>query len=231
MDSLYREVEISWEPAILGRKSVPQAVKITTHGFFTEFYPRLIDWDWELYFQDKSAFYDRIPTPLQGRLDYKKPIDYMKVYYFRPGMEACVSESVKKHFESLDVDRDQYRLIPIDLGVSSSDFYVLFYPFTSLFEESDVKWSKCIFTDRFSYEEIVFRGKDDFISNLLNHQKDVRAKRIVLPSKYRSYDVINMWHSGRCFLSERLASSLSTIKGVEIVTPDRKTFCELVFED
>lgn len=230
MDSLFKEVEISWDSSLLGGRSAPQAVKITTPDFFTKFYPRLNDWDWKSYLQNKDEFYERIPRPLHGVMDYKTPIDYMQVYFYRPGMEACVSKNVKNLFKSLNVNESQYRMIPIELGQVPEEYYVLFYPFTGLFEEAGVIWSQCIFVDRYNYEEVHFTGKDDFLTNLHHCQKAVKAKRIVLPIKYSSFDVINLWHSGRCFLSERITSSLSKIRGTEIVTSKRTDFCELLFE-
>ncbi len=231
MDSLYREIELSWDERLLGKRAAPQSVKILTPDFFSKYYPRLADWDWKDYLENKDSFYDRIPKPLRGKMDYKNPLDYMGVYFYRPGMEACVSWTVKKVFDDLSIDSSQYKLIPIEIDNTLGDYYVLFYPFTGLFEDSGVIWSQCLFVDDSNGEEYAIKGKEDYLVNLRDPQKEIVAKRIVLPSRYRSYDVINLWHSCRCFLSARLASSLCNILGTEMITPDRKSFCELVFTD
>ena len=230
MDSGYREVEVSWDEKLLARRAAPQAVKITTPDFFTKYYPRLYDWDWKDYFKNRDSFYDRMPRPLQGKMDYKKPWDYMDVYFFRPGMAACVSGEVKKVFDSFKIDPGQYKLIPIEIENAQGEYYVLFYPFLGIFEDSDVLWSQCVFLDDRNGEEYHIKGKEDYLSYFLDTHNRLTEKRIVLPSRYQNYDVINFWHSGRCFLSERLASSLSGIMGTEIITPKWRRFCELVFE-
>lgn len=231
MDSFYREIEVSWDEKLLRKRAAPQAVKILTPGFFTKYYPRLYDWDWKEYFENRDSFYERIPKPLQGKMDYKKPWDYMGVYFYRPGMDACVSGAVKRLFESLHIDADQYRMIPIELDYAQGEYYVLFYPFTGLFEDSGVIWPQCVFINDRTGEKYRFKGKEDYLLYLHDPTKMVKAKRIVLPSSYRTNDIINLWHSGRCFLSERLVSSLCNIIGTEVVSPQRKSFCELVFDD
>lgn len=231
MDSLYREIELSWDESLLGKRAAPQAVRILTPDFFSKYYPRLYDWDWKEYFENRDSFYDRMPRPLQGKMDYKQPWDYMGAYFYRPGMKACVSGEVKKVFDSLKIDSSQYKLIPIELENAQGEYYVLFYPFTGIFEDSEVIWSQCVFENERSRERYHFMGKEDYLLYLHNPTKKVIAKRIVLPSKYRTFDIINLWHSGHCFLSERLVSSLRSITGAEMISPRLRAFCELVFKD
>ena len=144
INKFYRKLDSSWDEKLLGRRSAPQAVKITTPDFFTKYYS--LPMDFEEYFKDVAGFYDKMPSELSGKLDYKTtPYDYMEAYFFRPGMSGCISEKVKTIFTKHGVSKNEYYLKPINILGVSQQHYILFFPFKSLFEDADIIWSQSTF--------------------------------------------------------------------------------------
>lgn len=187
----FKKIFISWDEKLVGRKSAPQSVKITTPNFFTDYYPLLYKIDWNSYYSDRDSFYQRMPVPLTGKLDYKiPPYDYTNVYFFRPGMMACINEKVLDIFRKLKVDQREYYTIPIQIGGVEEPYYVLFFPFICNLCDSGIIWSESLFRDDHTKELFSFRDRKEYIQRKATEKK-FSDYRIVLPRHYQQRDILS----------------------------------------
>ena len=200
-DSFY-QIEVSWDEKLLKRRSMPQAVKITTPGFFKDYYPQLYYWDWTLYFADKGGFYRRIPSPLMGKMEYKEAIDFMESIFLRIGIVACVSKKVKDILLEEKVAPDSYYLIPIELVNGTGEYYVLFIPFLSL-SELQIDYTSTHFIAE--GKDIAFHDDHQLSEYLSNRDNPLRPTNLCLDASVKVKDIINAGYiHGNIYFSERI---------------------------
>lgn len=228
----YYQIRVTWDEKLLKRRGSPQSVSITTKDFFSKYYPRLYDWDWENYFSGRDDFYKRIPSPLTGKLWYKGPIDFMEACYIRGGMVACVSEKVKKIFEELGVNKNEYILHPISIQKEDGTFYILFVPFLSI-QELGIDYRYSTFETR---DEDVFLFSGDKMLNdyLSNHENTLLATKLVLNPPIKDKDIINAGYiHGGIYFSDRIIKAFDhyNVIGYEVSNPRRMHYGPLSFSD
>ena len=228
----YREITASWDEKLLGRRTAPQAVKITTPDFFTKYYP--FPMDLEEYFKDIAGFYDRMPSRLSGKLDYKtSPYDYMEAYFMRPGMSGCISEKVKNIFAKLGVSKDEYYIKPIEILGVSQQHYILFFPFKSLFGDADILWSQSVFENFADKSPISICNRKEYLQ-LKQDNVMITEKRVCFAKKYRKYDILSFGLSAiQGFLSDRIVQVFQeeNVVGASFWNPGSYFYKDIVFDD
>ena len=218
---LFHEIGVSYDEKLLKRRSSPQAVSITTRDFFKKYYPRLYDWDWNTYFADRDGFYNRIPSPLTGKLWYKGPIDFMYACYFRIGMVACVSEKIKQILLELDVDKKEYFLHPIVIPKEEAPFYVLFVPFLSI-SELKIDFNNSLFVIADNEQLRTFKDEAELSDYISNRDNLFRAKELVLDKSLCQKDIINAgFIHGNIYFSDRIIQAFEKeqVIGYEVCHP------------
>ena len=234
-NTTFYQIRVSYEEKLLKRRSEPQSVSITTRDFFTKYYPRLYDWDWDSYFADRKGFYNRFPNPLTGKLWYKGPIDFMDACYLRIGMVACVSEKVKNILFQLHVNEEEYVLHPISISNEDAPYYVLFVPFLTV-DELKIDYSYTVFDTALWPNEtlISFKDKNDISAYLLEKDNQLLAKKLVLDKSLSERDIINAGYiHGFIHFSERIINAFekNNVVGYQVLQPGREGTAPLLFSD
>lgn len=220
----FHQIDVSYDETLLKNRSEPQSVSITTRDFFKKYYPRLYDWDWDSYFEDKEGFYKRIPTPLSGRLWYKGPVDFMDACYLRPGMVACVSEKVKEILADLQINNEEYYLHPITISKEDGAFYILFVPFLSV-EELQIDFENTLFNFKPWPEEQLtrFQNNNELLTYLSQKDNPLWTKRLVLNKSLCHKDIINAgFIHGDIYFSNRIIEAFEKehVIGYQILQPN-----------
>lgn len=223
------QIESSWDEGVLKHHQTPQSVKITTPGFFNKYYPQFYYWDWGQYFADREGFYQRIPVPLKGKLEYKGAIDFMDSTYLRDGIVACVSKKVKDILQNNMVAPNNYYLIPIELSNEIGDFFVFFIPFLSL---SELKINYALTHFIINEKDTLFQNETELANYLLNHDNPLRTSSLCLDVSLQNLDIINAgFVHGYIYFSERIIKAFgnSGIVGFSVKHGGTIGTCPLVF--
>lgn len=215
----YHTVKVSWDEALLKRRTGPQSIKITTKSF-DEYMEQYTYGNWNNYYRDIDFLYDRIPENLEGTFDYKDVTwDYMDAYFYRFSMIAAVSEKVKNILEDLNVSKDEYVLKPIKVKGYEGPYYLFF---VKVLPESEIIYSKTLFRNNETKELCKFDSDDDVRQKI----KDgiLCASEIHLDSKHASRDIISIQYHPADFFSQRLVDAFRehNVKGVEIGSRDHE---------
>ena len=230
----YKQIDASWDSKLIKRRSTPQSVTITTPDLFTKYYPLPINMDWDKYYSDRDAFYNRIPSPLSGKLLYRiPPYDYMGRSFFRPGMIACINEKVLDIFRRLKVNREEYCVKPIVIDGVTESYYILFFPFISHLCDSGILWSDSIFRDRYTKECFVFNNREEYCLRKAS-DKSFESVKIVLPGHYKKRDILSFaFSSVQDLVSDRLVDAFGQegIVGVTFNNMGTTFVPEVMFDD
>ena len=235
MNKTFYQIEVSWDEKLLKQRAAPQSVDITTKDFFSKYYPLYCNWDWESYWSDRDGFYSRIPSPLEGKLWYKGPIDFMEACYVRAGMIACVSEKVVRIFHDLKVAEEEYRFVPINIKNERGAYYILFVPFQTV-EELKIDFGKSYFNISHSLQEeklTQFRGEKELDDYLELKGKPLLTHTLVLDPTLKTRDIINTRYiHGKIYFSDRIVNAFKKkeVIGYEVVQGRRDT-PPLMFSD
>lgn len=230
----YREIGFSWDEALLGKNDHPQSVRITTPGFFDKIYPKYPVWDigWKDYFDFQADLFDRIKkVSLSGRLEinHQPPFDYMRTYYWRDTIVACVSQKVKTVFEELQINEEEAIFCPISIPKVKDSFYLLFAPIIP-FEWATIDYLHSVFTDK-DGNILKYSGTDEFLSSLYSDAV-VQIKKNVISPHCKSKDVIHL-PFGPVYFSNRIINAFkkNTIVGSEIIEKSSIFYKQLAFSD
>ena len=228
----YHIIDVSWENKYLRGRTYPQSVRITTSGFLERLKEKLYeerDDSLYHYYQSIPSILNEFPDQLQGELDYKQPLDFMGVYYTRPGMVACVSNRVKAIFDNIGVKSNEYILKPISIKNQPVLYYVLFIPIIPL-SKAGIDYSASVFTythnDKIG-NSLTINNANDF----LNHQADYSPQRIVLEQPKPFRDIYHIEACTDIFYSNRIAEAFRNehISGAKVFPPEAK--CKLVIKN
>ena len=226
----YQIIEVSWEEKYLKGRTHPQSVRILTPGFLDELKKLLYaegDESFHEYFDKIPEILERYPDPLIGELDYKRPLDFMDVYFNRPGMIACISERVKAILERQVINRSEYLLKPIQLVNQPDMYYVLFIPMINIHNAGiDFKQSKYIYNKSDNKgDNLVIKNTEDY----LKHQDKYIPTKLVL----KTNELRSIYHIESCihiFYSKAIVESFlaERITGASVVPEGQ--FCSLCIE-
>ena len=227
----YHQIKESWDEKLLGRRSGPQSVKITTPGFFTDVYPIPPDDEsWDYFAFQKELFAKLDGLQLSGKLDYKKPIDFMCAYYSRITMIACVSEKVKRILEDLNVSREELTICPITLEGIPETYYVLFSPVLSV-KELGLDFSRTLFKDDSDEGKLYhFSDEKEMLENYNKEGMRYSYKNIVISRNNMCRKIINVQYGG-IFFSETIMDAFAEngVVGYDYIRPGSYFYKELDF--
>lgn len=227
----YHIIDVSWDYKYLRGRPYPQSVRITTSGLLDclkeILYEERPDSLYN-YYQSLPSLLNGFPEQLHGELDYKNPLDFMGVYYTRPGMVACVSNRVKSIFDTIGVNPDEYILKPITIKNQSAIYYVLFIPMIPI-SKAGIDFS----TSVFSYAHNDNEGNHVVISNArdyLENQADYVPQKIVLEQTKVLQDIYHIESCSNIFYSSRIVEAFKNehISGAKIFPLEGK--CKLVIK-
>ena len=209
-DTGHRGFSVSWDSSLLGRRAMPQGVKILTKEW-DEHMSKYARTDL-LYQENQSLIFDNIPENIEGVLDYKDDYswDFISAYYIRPGMVAAVSSKVKDILEEMNVSKEEYALIPIRIHGSGTIYYLLFIKSIGHIE---IDFRNSLYQSIIGHKNRKFASYSDFSESIDSHV----IAYPVLPQKYADRDLIYIQDGRETYISERLIKAFKKagIKGIE----------------
>jgi hypothetical protein len=215
----YQIIEVSWEERFLRKRTHPQSVKITTPGLLEQMKSKLYESGKDSlysYYESIPSILTKYTSPLSGELDYKTPLDFMDVYYYRPGMIACVSERVKRILEYVKVDSAEFILFPINLKNQADLFYLLFVPMIPI-TRANIDFSKSEYVDNHvgTKEAVIISSAEEYLC----HQGDFKPQKIVLSSIAPKRNIYHIESCSHVFYSKKIVDCFinEKITGAKVI--------------